>query len=77
MMKVILLGFEFESSNKGCEALSYSVMSLLDSMDELKPLEIININIHDSIGEFQTLYPNIKFTKHRCTRGTNKIKKKC
>lgn len=61
-MKVILLGFEFESSNKGCEALSYSVMSLLDSMDELKPLEIININIHDSIGEFQTLYPNIKFT---------------
>ncbi|MRM91198.1 polysaccharide pyruvyl transferase family protein [Faecalicatena contorta] len=64
-MKVILLGFEFESSNKGCEALSYSVMSLLDSMDELKPLEIININIHDSIGEFQTLYPNIKFTNIR------------
>ena len=64
-MKIILLGFEFESSNKGCEALSYSIMALLDSMKELKPLEIVNVNIHDSMGEFANIYPNIKFTNLR------------
>ncbi|AFA48122.1 polysaccharide pyruvyl transferase family protein [Acetobacterium woodii] len=64
-MKIILLGFEFESSNKGCEALSYSVMSLLDLMEELKPLEIVNINIHESMGELPALYPNVKFTNLR------------
>lgn len=64
-MKIVLLGFEFESSNKGCEALSYSVMNILDSLNELKPLEIVNVNIHDSMGEFPVLYPHVKFTNIR------------
>lgn len=31
-MKIGLLGFEFESENKGCEALSYSFLSILSEM---------------------------------------------
>ena len=57
-MKLILVGFEFESSNKGCEALSYSVMFILNSIEALKPLTVVNINIHDSMGEFPNIYPN-------------------
>lgn len=64
-MKFILLGFEFESSNKGCEALSYAVISFLNSVEEFKPLEIVNINIHDSMGEIPTVYPDICFKNIR------------
>lgn len=64
-MKFVLVGFEFESSNKGCEALSYAVMSLLNSIESFKPLTIVNINIHKSMGEFSKIYPNIKFVNIR------------
>ena len=64
-MKFVLVGFEFESSNKGCEALSFAVMSLLNSIESFKPLTIVNINIHESMGEFAKIYPDIKFVNIR------------
>lgn len=64
-MKIMLVGFEFESSNKGCEALSYAVMSMLNSIYDLRPLTIVNVNIHDSMGEFEAIYPNVKFINIR------------
>lgn len=54
-----VLGFEFESSNKGCEALSYSLMPLLDNIP--KDITIIVFNIHDTLGEIPKLYPRMKF----------------
>ncbi len=64
-MKFVLVGFEFESSNKGCEALSYAVMPMLNSVERFKPLTIVNINIHDSMGEFSKIYPDTKFVNIR------------
>ena len=58
-MIIGLLGFEFESSNKGCEALSYAVMPILNSMTE--DLQIVVFNIHDSLGKIPDKFPDIKF----------------
>lgn len=60
-MVIGLLGFEFEASNKGCEALSYAILSILDATDEVKPLELVVFNIHKSMGVLPSAYPNIKF----------------
>jgi polysaccharide pyruvyl transferase WcaK-like protein len=61
----MLIGFEYESSNKGCEALSYAIMAILSSIMSFEPLEIVNINIHDSMGEIPSIYPNINFVNLR------------
>lgn len=58
-MIIGLLGFEFESSNKGCEALTYSIMPILSSISD--NLTIVVFNIHDSLGEIPDLYPKINF----------------
>lgn len=58
-MMIGLLGFEFESSNKGCEALTYSVMPILKNISE--DLTIVVFNIHDSLGAIPNLYPQISF----------------
>ena len=58
-MIIGLLGFEFESSNKGCEALSYAVMPILNSITE--DLQIVVFNIHDSLGKIPDKFPDIKF----------------
>lgn len=58
-MIVGLLGFEFESSNKGCEALTYSVMPILKNISD--DLTIVVFNIHDSLGAIPELYPQISF----------------
>ena len=60
-MKIALIGFEFESSNKGCEALSYSFMPFLQRIIK-EPIEIVNINIHESLGLIPSIYPDIKFS---------------
>jgi len=63
-MKITLLGFEFESSNKGCEALSYAFM---ENLNEILPsltnekVSIVNINIHDDLGKIPSLYPNYNY----------------
>lgn len=59
-MKVALIGFEFESSNKGCEALTYSFLPILNDIIP-KNLEIVVINIHENLGKVPHIYNNIKF----------------
>ncbi len=54
-MVIGLLGFEFESSNKGCEALTYSLFPILEKAD--RNCTVIVFNIHDSLGEIPVLYP--------------------
>ena len=59
-MKIALIGFEFESSNKGCEALTYSFLPILSKIIPKKS-EIIVINIHDTLGEIPVLYNDFTF----------------
>ncbi len=58
-MKIGLMGFDFSSANKGCEALSYSFVNMLS---ELIPN---NLEIHAfgyaPLGNFPKNYTNIKF----------------
>jgi colanic acid/amylovoran biosynthesis protein len=64
-MLFVLMGFEFESPNKGCEALSYSFVSLLRKMFEGTKIEIHNVSYKLSLGAFPSEYPDIKFVEHK------------
>lgn len=58
-MKVGLMGFEFKSANKGCEALVYSFLSIIE--DIVKD-EIIVYNLSGTeLGEVPKYFKNIKF----------------
>ncbi|WP_296880393.1 polysaccharide pyruvyl transferase family protein [Thomasclavelia sp.] len=48
-MKIGLMGFEFSSANKGCEALSYSFLEILNDIfqDNEYPIEIYNFTEYD------------------------------
>ena len=58
-MKIGILGFDFESPNKGCEALTYSFINMLIECfgNELK---IINYS-YGGLGTFPKQYPEIEF----------------
>jgi len=60
-VRICLAGFEFISSNKGCEALTYSFMPILRKIFENQPLEIVVLNIHESLGKFPQYYPEFQF----------------
>lgn len=61
-MVIGLMGFEFESANKGCEALGYSFINLL--LDEIKnnKLEFYYFSNYGT-GKVSEYYPDINFTK--------------
>ena len=54
-----LMGFEFESANKGCEALSYSFLSVLNSMYRSGNLQIYDFS-NQGIGLIQETYPDVR-----------------
>lgn len=62
-MKIGLMGFDFQSPNMGCEALSYSFVNMLS---EIVPdnLELVTFG-YSPLGKFPEYYPNIKFTHRR------------
>lgn len=63
MMKIGLMGFDFMSPNKGCEALTYSFVNmLLECIDD--KIEIINFSYGD-LGNFPEKYKTVKFTVRR------------
>lgn len=66
-MKIVLLGFDFECPNKGCEALSYAFVSMLQRIFQDERLEIHNVTHKDSLGIFPQKYPDIKFVHHRAS----------
>lgn len=60
-MRIGLMGFEFVSANKGCEALSYAFLGLLRDAG-LRNIEIINFTNMDSIGDISKYYPEYSYT---------------
>lgn len=59
-VKIGLLGFEFESPNKGCEALSYSFLACLKDIYKSEELLIYNFS-NKGLGFVPVEFPNIKF----------------
>ena len=59
-MIIGLFGFSFEDRNKGCEALTYSFISLLNSIIE-EDLTIINLSGIGGTEKVSKRFPNIKF----------------
>ena len=60
-MKIGLMGCEFVSPNKGCEALAYSIIYILNKFSNAdNNLEIYNFS-GTELGEIQTEFKNIKF----------------
>ena len=58
-MKIAIMGFEFSSSNKGCEALTYSFVAMLrECLDE--KIEIYNYS-YGEMGSFAEKFPEIQF----------------
>jgi len=61
-MKIGLLGFTFTSANKGCEALTYSFISLLKGITQNKKIEVINYSYNTDLGGLPEYFPDIQFT---------------
>ena len=60
-MKIGLMGCEFVSPNKGCEALTYSFLSILNSIDTIcDDIVIYNFSGTD-IGKVEDVFPKFKF----------------
>lgn len=60
-MKIGLLGFEFSSPNKGCEALSYSLLFIFRKIG-IKDLTIYNFSAGD-LGAIPEYFPEFKFVR--------------
>lgn len=63
LMKIGIAGFDFESSNKGCEALTYSFVNMLLECFG-NDLKIINYS-YGGLGSFPKQYPEIEFEIRR------------
>lgn len=78
-MKIGILGFDFESPNKGCEALTYSFINMLIECFG-NDLKIINYS-YVGLGAFPKLYPEIEFEirrpKIKNPLDWKKLKEKC
>lgn len=61
-MVIGLLGFEFESPNKGCEALSYAFIDLLHEYFNNQNVEIEYLS-NCALGKIPELYPNFNFKR--------------
>jgi coenzyme F420 hydrogenase subunit beta len=60
-MKIGLMGCEFESPNKGCEALTYSIISILNNIKSInKNITIYNFS-GTKLGKIQSEFKNINF----------------
>ena len=60
-MKIGLLGLTFTDPNKGCEALTYTFMNLLQRIYEKDKLEVVCFMRTDELGEIQRYFPKISF----------------
>lgn len=61
-MKVALLGFECESSNKGCEALTYSFLKILSDISFEGE---IHIYTYGNLGQIKNHFTNLEFYLHK------------
>lgn len=58
-MKIGLMGFEFESANKGCEALVYSFLSIIE--DKIEKDSVIYNFSGTELGRVPEYFPNLSF----------------
>ncbi len=73
-MKIGLMGFDFTSPNKGCEALTYSFISMLmECFGE--DIQVVNYS-YGELGAFPQKFPSIKFVlrHHKMKNPLNWIK---
>jgi polysaccharide pyruvyl transferase WcaK-like protein len=63
-MKIALLGFDFTSANKGCEALCYSFIDIMCKICANREFEIHNYSYSD-LGDIPTAFPKVSFFYHR------------
>ena len=64
-MKIGLFGFDFVSPNKGCEALTYTVLSMLERLNPKEKYEIVNFTYNDDMGEIPTFFPKMRFKRFK------------
>ncbi len=62
-MKIGLFGFDFVSSNKGCEALTYTFLSMMERLCGDEKLEVYNFTYNDSLGVIPEKCSNITFKR--------------
>ena len=60
-MKIGLMGCEFLSPNKGCEALTYSIISILNKLDCIENSSIIYNFSGTELGTIEKEFPKFKF----------------
>ena len=58
-MRIGLMGFEFQSPNKGCEALVYSFLSII--RNDLKSQDVIYNSSGTELGQVPEYFNEIKF----------------
>lgn len=63
-MKVGLFGFTFGHENMGCQALTYSFLSLLQRNFPNEKFEIIDFYSDKSFGKVPELFPNMTFSQY-------------
>ena len=64
-MIIGLFGFDFISSNKGCEALTYTFLSMMERICAEKKLCVYNFTYNKSLGRIPEQFPKIEFKQ--CT----------
>lgn len=64
VMKIGFLGLTFTDPNKGCEALTYTFLNMLQEFYQGKQLEIVCFMRSDDLGKIPEVYPDFKFRCH-------------
>ena len=62
-MRIGIAGFAFSDSNKGCEALTYTFLSMLQRLFPSETIEVMNVAYSTNFGLFKEKYPDVKFTR--------------
>lgn len=60
-MNIGLFGFDFTSSNKGCEALTYTFLSMMEGICSNEKIVVYNFTYNKSLGIIPEKYPRIEF----------------
>ena len=58
-MRIGLFGFNFENANKGCEALTYAFLNLLQEFGINKTDEIVYFSNDELMGQVEEAFPNL------------------
>ncbi len=62
-MRIGLFGFDFVSSNKGCLALTYTFLTMVEKIVEKEEnIDVINFSYNNSIGNIEDFFPNMRFS---------------